>query len=184
MIVQPTDTDARSSDRPSIDRTLQLQDDLNGNDNDNNNSNIHININNHLTQKTQKNNNNIVPDPNPTFNVPPPSHPRFAASQSSPCLSDTSHTISFATMNVRGINIQSKFDSILTDFIDSNVSVLGFQETRLKERSANINFKLFLQTHSPINRYRAYWSFDTTDPCGGVGLVIAPFVSQYVQRIH
>ena len=54
MIVQPTDTDARSSDRPSIDRILPLQDDFNGNDYNNNNSNLQNNINNNITQKTQK----------------------------------------------------------------------------------------------------------------------------------
>ena len=182
MIVRPTTPDARSSDRPSIDRIIQLDDEYNDENNHNNYNNNQTNtINNNINQKIQK---NIVPNINHPFDVPSQSQSRFSTSQSSPCLSDTSNTISFATMNVRGINIQSKFDSILSDFIDSNISVMGFQETRLKERSADINFKLFLQTHSPLHRYRAYWSFDTADPCGGVGLIIAPFVSQYVQRIH
>ena len=181
MIVQPNESDARSFDRPSTDRFTLLDDDLNNNENDNNNYNNNNHINNTKNHKNQK---NIVPNTNLTFNVPPPTHTRFSPSQSSPCLYDTSNTISFATMNVRGINIQSKFDSILADFINSNISVMGFQETKLKDCVADFNFKFFLQTHSPLNRYRAYWSFDPKYPAGGVGIVIAPFVSTYVQRIH
>ena len=125
------------------------------------------------------------------LHVSPLSHPvpnlintRFSSQQNSPCLNDNSSTISFATLNVRGINNQCKFDDILDDLINDNLSVIGLQETRLKEPNADCMFQSFTSTYHDDNRYKAYWSFDSLDSSGGVGLIVAPFVSKYIQRIH
>ena len=45
-------------------------------------------------------------------------------------------------------------------------------------------FRSFISSHYPDDRYKAYWSFDPLDSSGGVGLIVAPFVSKYIQRIH
>src|SRR5947209_16784296 len=108
---------------------------------------------------------------------------RFSPKQNSPRLNDTSNTISFASLNVRGINDTCKFDDIIDDLIIENFSIIGLQETRLKENNANFMFKNFIASHHPDNQYKDYWSFDPRDSSGGVGFIIAPFVSKYVQRI-
>jgi len=66
---------------------------------------------------------------------------RFSPKQNSPRLNDTSNTISFASLNVRGINDICKFDDILDDLIAENISIIGLQETRLKESNAEFMFK-------------------------------------------
>src|SRR5581483_7544007 len=109
---------------------------------------------------------------------------RFSPKQNSPRLSDTSNTISFATLNVRGINDICKFDDIFDDLINENISIIGLQKTRLKESSANFMFKNFIESHHPNSRYKDYWSFNTKDSAGGVSLIVSPFVSKYIQKIH
>src|SRR5437016_3688954 len=109
---------------------------------------------------------------------------RFSPKQNSPRLNDTSNTISFASLNVRGINDTCKFDDIIDDLIIENFSIIGLQETRLKETNANFMFKNFITSHHSNNHYKDYWSFDPHDSSGGVGFIIAPFVSKYVQKIH
>ena len=108
---------------------------------------------------------------------------RFATFNSSPSLDDTSQTISFASLNVRGLNNPTKFDSLLADFSDLNISVVALQETHLSEATASHLFRNF-QSHSPSHFQRSYWSFDSSDRAGGVGIILAPFVSKYVQKIH
>src|SRR5947208_13865169 len=63
---------------------------------------------------------------------------RFSPKQHSSRLNDTSYTISFASLNVCGINDICKFDDILDDLITENISIIGLQETRLKESNAEI----------------------------------------------
>ena len=109
---------------------------------------------------------------------------RFSPKQNSPRLNDTLNTISFALLNVRGINDTCKFDDIIDDLIIENFSIIGLQETRLKENNANFMFKNFIASHHSNNQYKDYWSFDPRDSSGGVGFIIAPFVSKYVQKIH
>src|SRR5947209_115212 len=109
---------------------------------------------------------------------------RFSPNQNSLRLNDTSNTISFASLNVRGINDICKFDDILDDLIIENFSVIGLQKTRLKETNANFIFKNFINSQHPDNHYKDYWSFDPHNSAGRVGFVIAPFVSKYVQKIH
>ena len=74
---------------------------------------------------------------------------RFSPKQNSPCLNDTSNTISFASLNVRGINDICKFDDIFDDLIIENLSIIGLQETRLKEPNAEFMFKNFVNSHHP-----------------------------------
>jgi hypothetical protein len=113
-----------------------------------------------------------------------PHNTRFSATQTSPSLSDVSNTISFATLNVRGINSPTKFDSIFDDLFNKSLTVIGLQETKLPEPVATAMFKEHCARISTTYPYKAYWSFDTTDRAGGVGLVITSFISKYVQRIH
>ena len=81
---------------------------------------------------------------------------RFSPNQNSPRLNDTSDTISFASLNVRGINDICKFDDILDDLIVKKFSVIGLQETRHKETTANFMFKNFINSHYPNLRYKDY----------------------------
>src|SRR2546421_8423332 len=133
-----------------------------------------------------RNNNNLQTLHVSPLRPPAPNiiNPRFSPSQNSPCLNDSSHTISFASLNVRGINNPCKFDDILDDFINDKLSVIGLQETKLKESNADFMFQSFISSHHPNDRYKAYWSFNPLDSSGGVGLIVAPFVSKYIQRIH
>src|SRR5256885_2259860 len=55
---------------------------------------------------------------------------RFANAISSPLLDETSHTISIATLNIRGFasNV-SKFDAIIDNLFNKDLSIIGIQET-------------------------------------------------------
>src|SRR5690349_19099045 len=68
---------------------------------------------------------------------------RFASTPFSPSLQDPSQTLSFSSLNVRGINNPSKFDSVLQDCFEEKFSVIGLQETKLPERNAQSLFKNF-----------------------------------------
>src|SRR5437868_11615117 len=83
---------------------------------------------------------------------------QFSPKQNSPRLNDTSNTISFASLNVRGINDTCKFDDIIDDLIVENFSIIGLQETRLKENNANFMFKNFITSHHSNIQYKDYWS--------------------------
>ena len=108
----------------------------------------------------------------------------YAPSITSPALSDTSFTISFASLNVQGINSPSKFESILQDCYNEHFSIIGFQETKLNKNAANIMFKQFNASLQNTFLYRAYWAFNSSDWAGGVCLILSSFVAKYVQKIH
>src|SRR4051812_26386220 len=59
---------------------------------------------------TNNNNNNVS------------SHHRFSLNQSSPSLEDFTNTVSFASLNVQGINSLTKFDTILEDLTERSLS--------------------------------------------------------------
>src|SRR5947209_19366130 len=80
----------------------------------------------------------------------------FASTPSSPSLQDPSQTISFSSLNVRGINNPSKFDAVLQDCFSESFSVIGFQETKLSERNAHALFKNFSVSLQDTYLYRAY----------------------------
>src|SRR5277367_1794207 len=107
---------------------------------------------------------------------------RFAPLQSSPELDASDFLISIATLNVRGLSVSSKFDSLIQDFALKNLSIIGLQETRLSEASGVSLFRSFCSAFS--YKYKSYWAHDPADPCAGVGFVLRDFVSSYVQRIQ
>ena len=160
--------------------------DLNTNNNNNNCAVLNNNNNNKNIKKDYKTNNNNINTGSTGSNLTThqSSQCRYSPTQSSPAMADTSNTISFATLNVRGLNSPSKFDAIFEDFFREGISVIGLQETRLQERSAIAMFKEHCANIQNTYPYKAYWSYDPDDRAGGVGLIIASFISKYVQKIH
>src|SRR5277367_5364693 len=108
---------------------------------------------------------------------------RFAPALSSPFLDCSDDLISFASLNVCGISVVSKFHSLLQDFESHNLSVIALQETKVSELTGSSHLNSF---YSPASTpgYRAFWSFDPADRCGGVGFLLSSFVFKYVQRVH
>ena len=74
----------------------------------------------------------------------------FASNRTSPSLEDSSHTVSIATLNVRGLSTPSKFESLMDDFINSQFSIIGLQETHLPELSGS---NLFLASAQPLTKH-------------------------------
>src|SRR5277367_3626832 len=106
----------------------------------------------------------------------------FSPLHFSPDVEASDYLISLATLNVRGLSISSKFDSLMQDFALKNLSIVGLQETRLSEASGSSLSRSFLSAFP--YKYKSYWSFDPADPCAGVGFILRDFVSSYVQRIQ
>lgn len=100
--------------------------------------------------------NSSSPSPPATPPVTPYSS-NFSPSMSSLSMDDTSHTISIASLNVRGFasNV-SKFDAVIDDLFNKDLSIIGLQETHITEQSANILFKNKCAIRSDIYPYRAY----------------------------
>ena len=105
---------------------------------------------------------------------------RFSSLDSSPCLSDISNTVSIASLNVRGINNNTKFDAILEDLLDRSLSVIGLQETKISEVRASSHFKDLATRSKVAATYKNYWDFHDSDRAAGVGIIIAPFISKFV----
>src|ERR1044072_3717095 len=173
----------------------------NNKNNNNNNDNLALrgntnsfNNNNNFPNQTDGHRNRQLPanisdlNPNATnfliYSRPFPHNPYFAALHSSPALLDTSNTISIATLNVRSISKSSKFDALFDDIFDASLSIIDLQETKISEAPATSMFKQHVSRKDTTYPYRAYWSFDPSDRAGGVSLVIASYISKYVQRIH
>src|SRR3989442_15026766 len=102
-------------------------------------------------------NNNINNNDNNNNNL------RFSSLDTSPYLSDTSNLITLASLNVRGINTKTKFDTILEDLIDRSLSIVGLQETKLSEERGHTLFTDISKRISSFALYKAYWSFDPQD---------------------
>src|SRR5215211_7043520 len=166
-IVTDTDIDTETDNDTNTNRN-------NNNRNTNNNNNQNIN------QNNNNNNTALNSHTNTNHNAPPS---RFAPLQSSPSLEDSTNTISVATINVRGINNITKFENILEDLINKPVSIIGMQETKLSEVAAWARHKEFAQRFPSASLYKSYWDFDPNDRAAGVGLIIADYISKYVQRI-
>src|SRR3989337_1881341 len=131
-----------------------MMDNLLININNNNSSGSNPTLNNYSLQ--QPNSANFLPSSHPVninlsslnhnTNSPLASHAhgvnisRFSSLHSSPYLQDSSRIVSFASLNVRGINNTTKFASIMDDLINRNISVIGLQETKCAERNASANF--------------------------------------------
>src|SRR5271170_1789712 len=73
---------------------------------------------------------------------------RFASSQLSPELAYSDQLISLATLNVRGLSVASKFNSLLLDLTSYDISFIGLQETRLREQTGSEHFKSFRSSFS------------------------------------
>src|SRR5436190_20352542 len=118
---------------------------------------------------TSNNNNNNNNNNNSGVHVPPSSPlvqtttARFASSQSSPLLDNISQTISVATLNVRGLNDVTKFDGIMDDLFDKDLSIIGLTETLLNETSATCMFKNCRALRNSDFPYRAYWDYNPLD---------------------
>ena len=131
---------------PTIDLTVSGSDLVHlDTSNNNNNNNNNINSGAHVT---------------PSSPLVQTTTARFASSQSSPSLDDISHTISVATLNVRGLNDVTKFDGIMDDLFDKNLSIIGLTETLLNETSATCMFKNRCALRSSDFPYRAYWDYN------------------------
>src|SRR3954453_3685686 len=142
----------------------------------------------HNTNDTNRTNEDIINDTNinnNNINNNISADPlRFAATQSSPSLEDFTNTISVASINVRGINDPIKFESILEDLTGRSLSVISLQETKIKTNSAEACFRNFTKRNVQTFNYKAYWDYNPQDKAAGVGLLIASYISKYVQRIH
>src|SRR4051812_15877409 len=150
------------------------------NNNDNDTTDIYTDSNtssenNYHSDNTSDTNNN---------NINNTSHHRFSSHQLSPSLENYTNTVSFASLNVRSINSPTKFDTILEDLTERSFSVIGLHETKIKESNANMLYKNFSERNTQAQLYKAYWDHHSQDTAAGVGLLIASYISKYVQRIH
>ncbi|HVH96650.1 MAG TPA: hypothetical protein VM682_06890, partial [Bacillus sp. (in: firmicutes)] len=153
---------------------------INNNNNERNNNNG--NNNNYQNNNSPLNNHQNTNTP-PILSSSPNNATKFASSHSSPSLEDTSNTISVATQNVRGINNITKFDGIMDDFFQKDVSIFGLTETCLTSQSGEIMFKNYIATWNTSFTHRAYWDYNSLDRNSGVGIVLKSFVAKYVQKI-
>src|SRR3954468_7466243 len=114
-------------------------------------------------------------------NNPNNSNSRFATIQSSPSLEDSTNTVSIASLNVQGISSSTKFDTIFEDLMRRSFSVIGLQETKIRESTGISLYKNFSKRFANANLFKTYWDFDSLDASAGVSLVIASYISKYVQ---
>src|SRR5256885_16707191 len=124
------------------------------------------------------NNGNFANNPNNSTNS------RFVTIQSSPSLEDSTNTVSIASLNVRDISSSTKFDTIFEDLMRRSFSAIGLQETKIKESTGISLYNNFSKRSTNANLFKTYWDFDPSDVSAGVGLIIASYISKYVQRIH
>ena len=129
------------------------------------------------------NNNNSGVQPSPSSLLVQTTTARFASSQSSPSLDDCLQTISVAMLNVRGINDVTKFDGIIDDLFNKNLSIIGLTETLINEISATCMFKNQCALRNSTFPYRAYWDYNPHNRNSGVGIILKSFVARYVQKI-
>src|SRR5436305_10913360 len=124
------------------------------------------------------NNGNFANNPNNSINS------RFATIQSSLSLEDFTNTVSIASLNVRDISSSTKFDTIFEDLMRYSFSTIGLQKTKIKESTGISLYKNFSKRFANTNLFKTYWNYDPLDASAGVGLIIALYISKYVQRIH
>src|SRR5438874_307964 len=161
-------------------QTLQTQNDtlLNMNTDTDTSSNTDNSSSSNSSSNNNFNNGNLAINPNNSINS------RFATIQSSPSLEDSTNTVSIASLNVRGISSSTKFDTILEDLMRRSFSAIGLQETKIKESTGISLYKNFSKRSANAHLFKTYWDFDPLDASAGVSLIIASYISKYVQRIH
>src|SRR5256714_14106455 len=136
------------------------------------------------SSSSSSNNNHNYDNANFANNPNNPTNSRFATTQSSPSLEDSTNTVSIASLNVRGISSSTKFDTILEDLMRRSFSAIGLQETKIKESTGIALYKNFSKRSANAHLFKTYWDSDPSDTSAGVGLIIASYISKYVQRIH
>src|SRR6266513_3992319 len=144
----------------------------------NNNNDTNVLTNSHLNPIVSVPDNSNINNNNSNIND------RFSSLDSSPCLSDHSNTISIASLNVRGINNNTKFDAILEDLLDRSFSIIGLQETKITEVRTSSHFKDLATHNRTASTFKNYWDFYDSDRAAGVGIIIAPCSSKFVQKVH
>ena len=84
---------------------------------------------------------------------------RFLLLDSSPYLSDYSNTISIVSLNVWGINNNTKFNAILEDLLDHSFSIIGLQKTKITEVRASSHFKDLATHHRIASTFKTIGTF-------------------------
>src|SRR3989440_204010 len=85
---------------------------------------------------------------------------------------------------MRDLNNNNKFDAILEDLLYHSFSVIGLQETKITEVRASSQFKDLASRNKTASTFKDYWNFHDSDRAAGVGIIIAPFISKFVQKVH
>src|SRR5881394_1382094 len=147
--------------------------------NNNNNSQTNLANNGSPFQRSITDTNSAINNNNNDTNVLTNSHLNPIVS-----VPDNSNTISIASLNVRGINNNTKFDAILEDLLDRSFSIIGLQETKITEVRASSHFKDLATRNRTASTFKNYWDFYDSDRVAGVGIIIAPFISKFVQKVH
>jgi len=109
---------------------------------------------------------------------------RFVTIQLSPSLEDSTNTVSIASLNVQDISSSTKFNTIFEDLMRCFFLAIGLQETKIRESTGISLYKNFSKRFANANLFKTYWNFDPLDTSAGVDLIIASYISKYVQRIH
>src|SRR2546423_2317395 len=175
-------TNNNKSDYRIANRQLPLQLPQTNNDtlldmNTDTDTSSNTNISSNSSSNINFNNGNFANNPNN-------SNSRFATIQSSPSLEDSTNTVSIASLNVRDISSSTKFDTIFEDLMRRSFSAIGLQETKIKESTGISLYKNFSKRSANAHLFKTYWDFNPSDASAGVGLIIASYISKYVQRIH
>ena len=171
-------SDYRIANRQLPLQPLQTQNDTLLNMNTNTDTSSDTDNSSSSNSNNNSNNGNLATNPNISINS------KFATIQSSPSLEDFTNTVSIASLNVRGISSSTKFDTILEDLMRRSFSAIGLQETKIKESTGIALYKNFSKRSANAHLFKTYWDFDPLDASAEVGLIIASYISKYVQRIH
>src|SRR5215469_13787491 len=100
-------------------------------------------MNDNIVNTDQSFHDNLYSDPLPFSQSSLTYHNRFSPHHISPYLSNTKNLISFASLNIKGITNQTKFDNLLQDFTEYNLSLISLQETHLTEVQGKMYTKSF-----------------------------------------
>src|SRR4051794_11807959 len=171
-------SDYRIANRQLPLQLLQIQNDTLLNMDTDTDTSSNTNISSSSNSDNNFNNGNLANNPNNSINS------RFATIQSSPSLEDFTNTVSIASLNVRDISSSTKFNTIFEDLMHCSFSAIGLQETKIKEFTRISLYKNFSKRVTTANLFKTYWNYDPLDASAGVGLIIALYISKYIQRIY
>src|SRR4051794_13110229 len=117
-------SDYRIANRQLPLQLLQTNNDTLLNMNTDSDTNSNTDISSSSSSNNNSNNGNLANNLNNSNNF------RFVTIQSSPSLEDSTNTVSFVSLNIRGISSPTKFDTIFEDLMRCSFSALGLQETK------------------------------------------------------